>query len=443
MGYVLGIDLGDTRTRAAVARGGEQQVVDAEIVALDAYDSENALDQDRDGSISTVLHLGPDGAVLVGREAEAMSEHDPQRVVRGFTSRAGDSAPVVLPEGPYPAEVLAATLAGWVADEVAAIEGSGPERVAVTHPPDWGTHRRGALHAALDEAGLPGVLLIPNAVAAAYAHARREHVGVDAVLGFGGIGRLHLDAALLRATESGFELLAPAGRPPSQPGARIDDLLLRHILGKAGHEKPEAVELPGRVHTRLRGECERAKRMLSTEPRAVVPVPGPGRGDTTQIELDTEEFEHLAKPVVRTALGAVRHSAGTVGTGELAAVLLAGGTARIPLMRELASTTLGDKLALEQDPGTTVCRGAALAARGRPDQRDSPGVTADPAPAGTSTALVGYGSRAHGVTAYADDPAGPAPGRPPIEITTLERPKSRGRRLGRLAGRSRKAQEEP
>lgn len=436
----MGIDLGDTCIRAAVARAGEHSEAAAHVVRLDA--DGGPPQPEHDGSISTALHLGPDGSVLVGRAAEAMVERDPRRVTRGFVSRVGDVVPVVLPEGPYPAEILVATVVGWVADEVAAVEGTGPERIAVTHPPHWGTHRCGALHAALEDAGLPGVLLIPSAVAAAHAYAQCEHVGADAVLGFGRIGRAHFDAALLRATTSGFDLLSAAGRSPSQPGMRIDDLLLRHALGKAGHEKPESADLPGRVLARLRAECEHAKRRLSVERQAVLPVPGPGRGETIQVELGRAEFERLAKPVLRTMLDALRHTVGAVGTADPAAVLVSGGTARIPLVRELGGTLLGDKIVVDDDHSSTLCRGAALAARGGSAPMDRPAGNADSAPEGTSTALVGYGRREQAVAAYDGDPIGPAPDRPPIEVTTLDPPKRKPKlRFGR-AESSRRKQEE-
>lgn len=408
MGYVLGIGLGHTRTRAALVRTGPRSCGQAVAAPLHDYTTTGQPEQQQDGSIETVLHIAADGSVLVGQAAEAMTETDPARVTRGFVGRVGDVVPIVLPEGPYSAEVLTASVVGWVADEVAAIEGAAPERVAVAHPTDWGAHRRGALHMALQDVGLPGALLVPDAVAAA--HAQRQHLAADAVLGFGRLGGARFNDALVRATRSGFELLAPAGCAALAPGWRIDDLLLRHVLDRAGYQKQPP---PGRTLAGLAAECDRAKRHLSDEREVSLPVPAPDSAD--RIEIGRAEFERLAKPVLRTALTSLRHKvASTVPAGS-AVVMLAGGTARIPLARELGERMFADELALADDPAATVCRGAALAVRG---STELAGVESHVEPEGTATT-------------YDDDPIGSRPQRPPVEVASLEPPKRRvGLRLG-------------
>src|SRR5699024_2146505 len=100
-------------------------------------------------------------------------------------------------------------------------------------------------------------------------------------------------------------------------------------------------------------------------------------------------------------------------------------------------------IVIDDEPGTTLCRGAAHAAEGATSQPDDPAGTADSSPEGISTALVGYGRREQATAAHDDDPIGPAPQRPPIEVTTLEPPKRAPRlRFGARAASSRGKQED-
>ena len=80
MSYRLGIDLGTTYTAAAVTRTTEGGPPRAEIVNLGG----------RAAQIPSVLHLSPDGTVLVGEAAERRVVTEPDRVVREFKRQVGD-----------------------------------------------------------------------------------------------------------------------------------------------------------------------------------------------------------------------------------------------------------------------------------------------------------------------------------------------------------------
>jgi len=143
MSYVLGIDLGVTRTKAAVSRADGEP----EAVPLDGASR----------WVDTVLHLDRDASVTAGQHARAMVEHDPDGVVSGFPAQVGDDVAVVLGAERYSGEVLTAAFAGWVTDRVAEAERAEPDRIVVTHPPGWGAHRRSVLHDALADAGMPSM----------------------------------------------------------------------------------------------------------------------------------------------------------------------------------------------------------------------------------------------------------------------------------------------
>ncbi|MFD8495308.1 Hsp70 family protein [Amycolatopsis sp. NPDC059657] len=378
MPYVVGIDLGHTRTTAAVCRRAQGTWGDPDVVAFEG------------GArwFESVLHVGRDGSSLIGQDALRRAVAEPDGLARGFMSRVGDDIPMLVGGARYPAELLAATLAGWVVDEVADLEGGPADRIVLTHPPGWGPHRRAVLHASLEAAGLPGVLLLPSPIAAAESPLVREAVDVGSVLAACRLGGEHVESAILRRNPAGFEILTHVDGSASGAGARLDDLLFDYVLETAGVEATETVG--------LRAACREAKERLSLAPEVSVSL-----GALGEMPLTRAEFEHLARPVLATAIERLCR----VATPLPAAVALVGGSARVPLVTDLAQDKFGCPVIVDPDPGTAVCRGAALAAR----PRMAPQPEFVPPPVREEVAVF-------------DDEPEPPP-RPPVEITPLEPPK--------------------
>ncbi|NKQ53542.1 hypothetical protein HFP15_11685, partial [Amycolatopsis sp. K13G38] len=117
MRYVLGIDIGSTRSKAAVCRRAGEFWGEPQVVLR---------------PIESVLHVAADGTVLVGPEARRLIRHEPHRIARGFARRAGDDVPFVLGDELYLPESLTAVAVGWIVDQVAQIEGGEPGRIALT-----------------------------------------------------------------------------------------------------------------------------------------------------------------------------------------------------------------------------------------------------------------------------------------------------------------------
>ncbi|WP_298180767.1 Hsp70 family protein [Saccharomonospora sp.] len=421
MRYVLGIHLGATRVSAAVCRYRRGRWEQAEVVPIGATAPWT----------ESVLHVSAQGDLLVGGAALRHVATEPERVARAPLHRTGDPVPFVLGDATYPAETLAAGMIGWVVDRVAEAEAAHAERIVVTHPPGWSAYRRGLLHQALDAAELPGVLALPSPVAAAEAHLAREgteDIEPGRLLAVCLIGGVHVETALLRRSATGFELLAHDESDEHEAGCRLDDLLVQHVV-----ERTEADIGDPLTMSRLRAACVAAKERLSTMTEVFV---------TDTVSVTRQELEGLARPVLGTAIEKLRRLVSRTPSEQLVAALLAGGSARIPLAATLARTMLPCPVVLDDDPGTALCKGAALSARPRPrptqnngnpvPEMDSVDVsdTVDAViPAETVGALAG--ARALDTPAgYGPDlPAGedeePPPQRPPVRITPLKPPRRR------------------
>lgn len=376
MRYVLGIDLGGTRLKAAVSRAAGEVWGEPEVAC----------------SIESVLHLAPDATVVAGADALRRGSVEPERVARGFARRIGDEVPFLLGEELYLPEALTAVVAGWVVDQIADAEGGDPVRVVVTHPPSWGAYRRGLLHEALREAGLPSTLLLPSPIAAAESLLMRERVEPGSRIAVCRFGGEHVDTALLRRATCTFELLAH----DEQAAPPLDDVLAEHLVSRFGGEPAQ-----------MRDVSLQTKELLSSVPEvSQFDVPG-SAVPTAAPTVTRTEFERLVQPFVASALAPLRRYE------DLTAVLLVGGHARIPLVAKLADELLGCRVIVDADPATAACRGAALAAR--------PPAEAPP----ESTALVPRVTGLPEPIAEEDYDSEPAPPRPPVVLTPLEPPRRR------------------
>jgi molecular chaperone DnaK len=108
-----------------------------------------------------------------------------------------------------------------------------------------------------------------------------------------------------------------------------------------------------------------AKVALSSDTDASVPVVLPNL--RTDVRLARVEFESLIRPTLATTIAALRRALRTAGieAGDLASVVLAGGSSRIPLVAQMLTDELGRRPHRRRRPG----RGAG----GRSDRQRATG----------------------------------------------------------------------
>ncbi|WP_433284915.1 Hsp70 family protein [Micromonospora sp. CA-244673] len=420
MPYVLGLDIGNTGTAAAVARRRGGSWARPEVVALG----------DRSAAVPSVLHLAPDGSLRVGEPAT----EDRSGTTRDFVRRVGDDVPLLLGGEPCPPETLVAELAAWVVHRVSAYEAAFAEAVVLSHPAGWGPHRRDLLHRALWALDLRNVTLLPRTVTVAESHAARGFPGTTAAVY--ALGGNSFEAALVRRNARGrYETFGLPQGLEALGGTDFDEALAEHVRAALGREfaGPTGGEAYPTPHGLL-AECDRVKRELTigTEADVMLTLPsGPVRVPVTRAQ-----FEDLIRPAVRATvdlLAQTVHSAGLT-PAQLDGVLLAGGSARIPLVTELLAAALPVPVEVEPDPQLTAATGAALAAcqvvAPRP-RRPAP----VPATAPSGDAGPAVPARRH---TEPDQPRhGEPPARPPVRITPLNLPKASRLALARGRGRDR------
>jgi hypothetical protein len=158
------------------------------------------------------------------------------------------------------------------------------------------------------------------------------------------------------------------GSPPAVAqlgGADFDDAVFGQVLATVPALACLDADDPATLAATaaLRRACTRAKEALSADTEVTIPVTAPGID--TSVRVHRAEFDDLIRPQLAETLSLLRralHSAQLDPT-DLDAVLLVGGSARIPLVAQLVSTELNQPVTIDTDPATTIARGAATLAR--------------------------------------------------------------------------------
>jgi actin-like ATPase involved in cell morphogenesis len=329
---------------------------------------------------------------------------------------------VLVGGAPLAPELLMARLLRWVVDQVATSEGRPPESITVTHPANWGTYKLDLLRAAINHVGFESVRFLPEPVAAATFYASQRELAPGSVVAVYDLGGGTFDAAVVRRTDTGFEI---AGRPEGIDrlgGIDFDHAVFNHVLASIGEQADRLdADEPGMVAavSQLREECVEAKEALSTETDVDIAVLLPGR--QTEVRLTRSEFETMIRPAINETIVALRRAVASarVEPEAVSAVLLVGGSSRIPLVGQMVTADLGRPVAVDARPKDAIALGAALDG-GRPAPvlpQPGPPVAAWPTAAVQPT------------PAPAAPPVGPQPGAPaPIGQPPMGPPSSRPHR---------------
>ena len=437
MGYHLGVDVGTTWTAAAIGRDGRVEAAGLGTRRL-AVPSVVCLTEDR---------------LLVGEAAARRAVTEPQRVAREFKRRVGDPTPLLLGGSPVSAELCMARLVEWVVAQVAATEGAPPATLTLTHPANWGEYKLDLYRQALHHVDLDADRFVPEPVAAATAYAAQRPLAPATAVAVYDLGGGTFDAAVVRQGATGAEIV---GRPDGIErlgGTDFDHAVLQHVLTSLGLDLESLAADDPRLASgvaRLRESCVEAKEALSEETHVTIPVMLPHRH--TEVLLTRAEFEAMIGPAVEETVVALRRTVGTADLGDdgVAAVLLVGGSSRIPLVGQLVGARVQRPIAVDARPKDAISIGAARvameAARTGAESASAvplagPLAAAPPSPAASGGPPGRHGPSPAGPGGTAPAPpspspagAAPAPPEPPLQADDADRSARMRRRVAAALG---------
>ena len=349
MSYTLGLDFGTSFTAAAVRPAGGA----ARVVTLG----------NRSSAVPARVFVRDDGSLLHGDEAEMRGAANPERLVTNLKRRLGQRAIVVDRAEQDPVELAAAHLR-WAVDRVSETEGGSPDHVVLTHPASWRSPQVDRFRAAVERAGITSFSLVPEPHAAALFHAERTQLAAGQLLGVYDLGGGTFDAAVLRRTNDGFELVGEPAGEDNLGGVDFDAAMLHIVQTSLGSTWTDA-ERAGHAAFRAAAaevarECIAAKEALSAEESVTVPVLLPAM--STSVTVTRSELEALIRPSISDTVETFRRALAGADAepADLTALVLVGGSSQLPLVRSMMADAVPSTVqVLDTDPRHAVARGAA------------------------------------------------------------------------------------
>jgi len=240
------------------------------------------------------------------------------------------------------------------------------KNAVVTVPAYFNDAQRQATKDAGTIAGLNVARIINEPTAAAIAYGldkMKDQQGERNVLIFD-LGGGTFDVSLLSIDDGIFEVKATNGHT-HLGGEDFDNVLVDYCVHQFKNKFGADIKKNARAMRRLRTECEKAKRILSSAATTEIFCEALAEGEDFSTSISRAKFEELCQPLFRKCMPPVEQvlSDAGIGKGQVHDIVLVGGSTRVPKIQAMLSEFFnGKKLNQSINPDEAVAYGAAVQA---------------------------------------------------------------------------------
>jgi heat shock protein 1/8 len=234
----------------------------------------------------------------------------------------------------------------------------------VTVPAYFNDAQRQATKDAGSISGLNILRIINEPTAAAIAYGLDRQQAEEKNILIFDLGGGTFDVSLLTIDEGVFDVKATNGHT-HLGGEDFDNLLVEYcmkdFLKKSGHD----ISKNARAMRRLRTQCEKAKRILSSAHQAPIECETLAEGDDYNTNISRAKFEELCESLFKKCMPPVENvlKDSQVAKAQVHEIVLVGGSTRIPKIQTMLSEFFNGKtLNKSINPDEAVAYGAAVQA---------------------------------------------------------------------------------
>src|SRR6201991_2051024 len=356
MSRAVGIDLGTTNSVVSVLEGGEPTVI-----------------ANAEGFRTTpsVVAFTKDGDVLVGETAKRQAVTNVDRTISSVKRHMGTSWTTSIDGKAYTPQEISARILGKLKRDAEQYLGDTVTDAVITVPAYFNDAERQATKEAGEIAGLNVLRIINEPTAAALAYGLDKGKADELILVFD-LGGGTFDVSLLEVGKdddfSTIQVKATAG-DNRLGGDDWDQRIVEHLITKFKESTGVDVSNDKIAKQRLKEAAEQAKKELSSSMSTSIQLPylsltenGPANLDET---LTRAQFEQMTSDLLdrtKKPFQDVIREAG-IKVGDIAHVVLVGGSTRMPAVSELVKKeTNGKEPNKGVNPDEVVAVGAALQA---------------------------------------------------------------------------------
>ncbi|GLV45373.1 Heat shock protein 70 cognate 4 [Carabus blaptoides fortunei] len=374
----IGIDLGTTYSCAAAFRHDKSEIIKTELGL---------------GTMASCVSYTKKGR-LIGDNAKDNTLLDPTSTITGvkrFIGRQYNDRILQQDINNYPFEIIddngrpkvkvyfkgedklfspeeiSATILEKIKDNAESHFGKEVRAAVITVPAHFNDSQRQATKDAGRIAGLEVLRIINEPTAAALAYGIHEKYRNNnescniLVYDFGG-GTF--DVSIISIDDGIFEVKATTG-DTYLGGDDIDLLLVNHFIKEFQTKYNLNLDVDKRAVRRLRLQCEKVKRILSSAQQASISIDVLYQGHDFYSGITRKQLEDLCHGVFECTIQLVEEALkdAAMDKADIDEVVLVGGTTRIPKVQELISKFFnGKELNMSLNPDEAVAIGAAVQA---------------------------------------------------------------------------------